>query len=116
MSKYLKDSDIKLNHWYTDGKGEEYLYLGKAMSYSICWSYPSCYIYLKYSTLLRHYKELSLIESMPADKMLLDMAKLGIRHYQFSQKPRKFTEEIGKQPHSILHGEITDGENTFVFD
>ena len=27
-SKYLKDADIKINHWYIDHKGFKKLYLG----------------------------------------------------------------------------------------
>lgn len=115
MSKYLDSSLIKPNHWYVDEKGEQFLYCGKASMTDLGWSYPTCYIYLKYSTLLKHYDSLEVIESLSVKELLLQMCSLSFRYFQFSQKPRKFVEDIGKHKGKILHGEVYSEEKTFKF-
>lgn len=115
MSKYLDSSLIKPNHWYIDDKGEQFLYCGRASMTDLGWSYPICYIYIKYSTLLKHYDSLEVIESLSVKELLLQMYSLNLRYFQYSQKPRKFIEDIGKHKGRILHGEIYSEEKTLKF-
>ena len=104
MGKYLSQDDIKVNHWYLDNKGEKLLYLGKASQNNGYWSYPEAYIYLKESILKRHF--VGDLNKHSIENMLLTMADFGVRHYCFSQKPRKFCAEVGLHPDMPLHGNV----------
>ena len=102
MGKYLNDSTIKPNTWYKTDKGEEMLYLGHAKQNCGYWNYPECHIYLKRSVLNKHYN--TNLNTISVAKMLEDMEELGVRHYCFSQKPRKFVEEMEIHPDMPLFG------------
>lgn len=104
MAKYLNQADIKINHWYVDNKGEKLLYLGEASQDNGCWSYPKAYIYIKESVLSRHFK--GDLNNYSVETMLNKMEELGVRHYCFSQTPRKFCFEAGNHPDAPLHGNV----------
>lgn len=98
MTKYLKSEEIKPNHIYLDSKNNELIYLGKASQNDGCWSYPSCYIYIKKEKLNKYPK------TMPLEDILNDLANKGVRHYQFSEKHRKFIKEIEEDSRAIIKG------------
>ena len=102
--KYLKDSDIKVNHWYKDNKGEILLYLGTASQDDGVWEYPESHIYLKKHIVEKHFKVDA--NTIPVKEALTTMSDLGVRHYFFTQKPRKFVEEVARHPDTPLKGSV----------
>lgn len=106
MPKYISQIDVKPNHWYQDSKGERMLYLGMAsqLRYDGGWHYPTSHIYLKQSILSRHFTADP--NTIPVEVLLETMATLGVRHYCFSESPRKFCAELGKHPDAPLRGTV----------
>lgn len=106
MPKYLPNNDVKKNHLYVDSKGFEVIYLGQAEQQDICWSYPLSYIYIKKDRLDKY------PNTMPLGEILKDLSEKGVRHYCFSEKPRKVLKEIGIDNRDEIHGSV--GIFTFV--
>ena len=95
MGKYLPQELVKKNYWYEDDKGNEFLYLGVAAQDDGTWSYPHAHIYLKGSVVRGHFKHVKTpLWAIPVEDILNRVASNGVRHYQFSTKPKKFIKEI----------------------
>ena len=109
---YLRDDEIRANHWYIDKKGEKLLYLGRALEK---WqvSRPDggtpVHLYLKESVLKRYYGgDLNLIH---VQDMFDHIVSQKTMQYCISCAPRKFYHEDGAHPDAPLKGWV----NIFQF-
>ena len=101
-SKYLSDSDIKINHWYVDQKGFKKLYLGYVQEGCGSQGYEPYHLYLKEKDIVRHFKMNP--NSIPLEELFKWALENHPNKMYTGLVHHKFTEEDGFHPSQPLSG------------
>lgn len=122
--KYLKDIEIKRNHYYVDKKNTIYLYLGKAYSYVFVdnkvqnapdgyWTSDSYYIYVRLNYILKTLKcKVEDLNGLTVANIFTKLISEGKNQkaYFSNTNPRKFIKEADIPAQGL---EYLDGVQSF---